>query len=135
MQFVDKILAVESGRGHLDALVRSLAAIGTRFRIAGTPEQADALLRSDIFDAAIVATEIGLGPEPMLVRLSSLPSTKLLLAVGPPGDWEMERRARSAGAQAYIPRPVTTKALSDALRTCGCAGAGPASHQSDKDGL
>lgn len=117
MEYVTCVLAVEPKPTDARDLARCLKELGLRFRLAHSAEEAMHVLRSAVFDGAVVAVELYLGPEPMLARLARLPATKVLVATGPAADFDAERRARTAGATAYLPRPVSTEALSINL-TC-----------------
>ena len=96
-------------------LGRYLEAIGLRVRVATSSRQAMQLLRSDIFDRAIVSVELGMDETAILSRLASLPATRVLVATGPAGDPELERRAGAAGANVYLARPLDVEALAQAL--------------------
>jgi len=118
MQTVTSVLAVEPKPSDARNLARCLKELGLRFRLAHSAEEAMHVLRNAIFDGAVVAVELHLGPEPMLARLARLPATKILVATGPAADFDAERRARTAGATAFLPRPVSPETLSISL-ACG----------------
>lgn len=115
MRCLRHILVVEPERSDADNLRRRLGQLGVTATMASTALEALQVLRQHIFDGAIVAAEMEIGGELLLSRLSRLPSTSHLLATGPPGDLEIEACARSAGACAYLPRPVQTQTLAMTL--------------------
>ena len=83
--------------------------------LATTSDKVLELIRSELFDRAVVAAELAIDGRPVLARLAALPSMKRLLAVGPMGCPEMEALARSAGAHAYLSRPVSSAEVAMAL--------------------
>ncbi len=123
MQRVETVLAIEVEPEHASHLARCLAVTGLACRAAASATEALRLLRSEIFDGAVVAVELGLDEASILARISRLPATRFLLATGPADDLDMERRARAAGANAYLPRPVDAEMLATSLAH---AGANPA---------
>ncbi len=116
MQDAGIILVVEVRPEDARTLSLCLAALEAEFRLAVSVEQAIQLLQRAIFREAIVAAELNVGQDPMIAYLSDLPATDLIVATGPPGDWEMERSARFAGADFYLPRPVSVNSLAQTLR-------------------
>ena len=112
----DVVLAAEIGPNEADWLQRCLSPLVHGVRLATSAEQVLERMREETFQQAVVATELMLRGEPVLARLAGLPSIRRLVAVGPGGDGDMERRARGAGACAYVGRPVSTRALALALR-------------------
>ena len=119
MEQVKKVLAVEIEPEHASHLARCLAAMGLAFRVAASAAEAMRLLRREVFDGAVVAAELGLEEGAILARLSCLPATRFLLATGPADDVDLERRARAAGADAYLPRPVDATTLGRGLAQAG----------------
>jgi len=111
------ILACESDPIESARLSRALMLLGYSPETATSADEVIELIRSRMYQRAIVAIEMTLQGEPVLTRLVRLPSTKAVLAVGPAGDPEMETLARLSGAAAYLPRPVTIESLSKALWT------------------
>ena len=116
MHYIRVVLAAEPRADDLDNLVRCLARTGVKILAATSVQKSLELLRAEIFDAAVAAVELDLAGEPMLAHLARLPATRRLVAVGPGGNWQIERRARFAGAAAYVARPVTSEILARALR-------------------
>ena len=112
----DLILGAEAGAGEAAQLKRVLQSLGQRVHLVTSGEQILEIIRREIFEQAIVACELVIADQPALAYLARLPSLERLLATGPSGDVDMEIRARSAGADAYLPRPVSTVSLARALR-------------------
>lgn len=111
------ILVLEANPQDALNMKRRLTAMGLRVHVATLVQQAIEFLQCEIFDGAVVGTELNIGEEPAISFLGRLPSVRFIVATGPPGDVEMERRARLAGARAYLPRPVTTESLTGIFRT------------------
>ena len=111
-----QILVAEINPGEAQRLVRALETLCWSAQVATSPEQILDLLRRQIFHEAIVAVELDIADKPALAHLTLLPIVQRLVAVGPPGDINMEIRARTAGAGAYITRPVTPGVLAGVLR-------------------
>jgi len=105
------VLAAEIGPDEADRLRQCLSPLVQGVRLATSAEQVLERVREETFRQAVVATELVLRGKPVLTHLADLPSIRRLIAVGPGGDGEMERRARGAGACAYVGRPVSTAAL------------------------
>ncbi|MHC4983920.1 MAG: hypothetical protein ACYTF6_12240 [Planctomycetota bacterium] len=120
------ILAAEHDNQSAKELAEVLAALGYDVYPAASATEAMAVMRSAILRAAVVAVELALGEEPLLLRLSCLPAIERLVAIGPAGDGETELTARLAGASAYVARPATTEKLADALSAPVWAPGGPA---------
>jgi len=119
MQYVKIALAVEPQPDDAESLVRCLTVLGVEVRAAGSVAQAMELVRSEIFDLAIVAVELGLGHGSLLGRLSRLPAPRLVMASGPAGDSEAERFALHTGAVAYLARPPNPDVLAGYLALSG----------------
>ena len=96
-----------------------------RARLARSEPEASALLHGETVTVAAIASEPGVGDVSLRARLSWLPSGRLVPGVGLAGDADMSRRARRAGAGAYLPRPVDARSLAMAL---ACAGGMAVSH-------
>jgi len=111
MQDEVTVLVVEPRSADARRLRWCLTAMGFASRAATSVEQAMRLLRTQVFDGAIVAAEPGLGEAPLLARVRQLPATRFLAATGVAGDREAERLVRLAGAGAYLPRPVSLEAV------------------------
>lgn len=111
MQPTKTILAVEPELIDATNLTNCLVKLGVIVRTATLVEQTMQFLRGHIFDAAVVAAELSIDHEPMLAYLRRLPTIETIVATGPGNDWELERRARLAGADAYLPRPVSPEML------------------------
>jgi len=109
------ILAAEARREDAQHLLECLQPLGWIVRRATSTRQVMTLLRREIFEKMVVAAEMTLDGKPLLMRLASLPALRRLIAIGPGGEPAMERRARIAGADMYLARPVTTDALAVAL--------------------
>lgn len=112
------LLAVERSEAEARDLDRCLKTIGLEATLACSTEEAIQFLRNRLFDGAIAAVELRYGAEPLLRALSRLLSPSLVLAIGPAGDAQMERRARMAGVAAYLTRPLSPVALKNALQRC-----------------
>ena len=110
------ILAAEVDPMDAARLFRTLVLLGYRVRPASSAEQVMEAIRRQIFTHAALAIEMTIEGEPIITRLSALPSMAQLIAVGPPGDQKAERQARLAGADLYICRPVGIEVLAKALR-------------------
>lgn len=109
------VLAAEANFDDARHLVRCLGPLNLQVYLAASVEQALDRLRHMIFREAIAATELTFGGELLLARLSRLPAMKCLVAIGPADDAGAETRARAAGANVYLSRPVTTEMLALAL--------------------
>lgn len=105
------ILVAEATIEDARHVVNCLGPLHMHVFLATSAEQALDRLRHMIFREAIVASELAFPGESLLARLSRLPAMKCLVALGPPGDAEAEGRARAAGANMYLSRPVTTEML------------------------
>jgi CheY-like chemotaxis protein len=112
------LLAVERSQPEAEQLDRCLKAIGIDAPLVWSAEEALTFLRNRLFDGAIAAVEVRYGAEPLLAALSRLLSPGLVVAIGPSGDWQMERQARLAGVAAYLTRPLSPVALKNALQRC-----------------
>lgn len=110
------VLAAEADPHDAQNLLRCLTALGWRALLATSARQALDIARREIFSAAVAAAELALADEPLLARLSRLPALEMLVATGPPGEPAMEARARRAGADVYLTRPVSAEALAKALQ-------------------
>ena len=104
---VGAVLVAEHGAANARRVVSGLSQCGLRTRSGRGVTETLELLRCEAFEAAVVGVELMIDGRPLLERLTQLPGLSLVVATGPPGDWEMERRARMAGARAYLPRPVS----------------------------
>jgi ActR/RegA family two-component response regulator len=103
---------IAEAAAHLE---RSLGRLGFLVRLAGSTSEALEVMRRQLLTEAIVAVELAIGSQSLLERLGRLPALELLMATGPRGAPKMEVRARRAGAQLYLPRPVDVAALAAAL--------------------
>lgn len=110
------ILAVEVHPADAERLFQCLTSLDMPVRLTTSPQELLELIRRETFSQAVAAAEMTLEDEPVLALLASLPEMELLVATGSPDDWEMERRARLAGADFYLPRPITTEALAMAFQ-------------------
>jgi len=109
------ILAAEPRRQDGEHLLRSLAGLERPVMLALSVQEALALMRRILLEAAVVAAELESPEQPLLERLWRLPTLSCLVAVGPPGQPELERQARMAGANAYLIRPVRPEQLRQAM--------------------
>ena len=109
------ILVAEVNRVEANRLARALKALNCTVRVADSSEQVIKLLRNEVFDAGLVAVELQIDKDSVLAYLSRFVTIRFRAAVGPADDPDAELRARFAGAQVYLPRPVTTKMLSALL--------------------
>ena len=119
MQYIRTVLAAEVGSEDSYNLGRCLKALGLKVHLATSVRQAIGLLRREMFDAAVVASELEVDGESMVAHVARLPLAEMLIAIGPGGDWELERLARLAGAAVYLPRPVSAAGLAEAFRSRG----------------
>ena len=115
MRYVRTVLASESELDDQQRLLRLLGGLGLKVHAADTATAAIDILRREIPDAAVVATELTLDEEPLVSVLSRVPSILVLVAIGPGGNWDLEQRARLAGVDAYLARPVDPASLAAAL--------------------
>jgi ActR/RegA family two-component response regulator len=115
----ESILAAEYTVQHIRNLARSLRPFGMETYLASSLEQVVDRLRYHCFHQAIVAVEFEVGGELLLARLARLPAMERLIAVGPPDNWPLEAAARTAGAKAYLSRPVTVESLLLTFRALG----------------
>ena len=106
------VLVAEINQAEAEHLAHELARFSRQARLATSTEQILEVLRGEILHEAIVAVELDIDHKPVLAHLAGLPSFDFLVAVGPANETEMEIRARVAGAQVYLPRPVTSQMLS-----------------------
>ena len=109
------ILVAETGSVEASYLGRLLGRLGHLVHMAAAGGQVLNVIRRQMPDRAVVAAELSVEGEPLLARLSRLPSLQRLIAIGPAGNADMEIRARRAGAHVYLPRPVDVNALGLAL--------------------
>ena len=115
MQNGKPVLVAEISLAEAEHLVRALARLSRRVRMATSAEQLLGLLRSEILHEAVVAVELEIEDKPALTYLARLPAMERLVAVGPANEAAMEIQARTAGATAYLARPVTANTLAGAL--------------------
>lgn len=111
----NRVLVAEIDPRHARRLRRILRALGCPVLTADSGGQALALLRGHLVSLAVVAVELEFRGELLLDRLAQLPTVQGLVAIGEDRDAVMERRARSAGARVYLPRPVAPAAIAAAL--------------------
>ena len=109
------ILAAERGPAESSRLYRSLVQLGCRVRTGSSAEEVLLMIRREIFQRAVVAVELAWEGQPILARLARLPSLWDIVAIGPSGDFEMERLGRASGVHLYLERPVTMEKLAKAL--------------------
>lgn len=110
------ILAVEASVENGRHLMQCLMPLEFSVCLATSREEVFGWLRRRIFRRAIVAAELAVGREMMIARLARLPAMKCLIAVGPPGDMDLEARCLVAGAKTYLSRPVSTELLAATMR-------------------
>jgi len=110
------ILAAETDAVRSARLSRSLMLLGYSPEATASPREVLEMIRRRVFDGALIAAELTWQGEPVLSRVSRLPSIRSLVAIGPAGDARMETLARLSGANAYLPRPVTIESLAKVLR-------------------
>ncbi len=106
------ILVAEVNRVEAKRLARALKALNCTVCVADSSEQVIKLLRNEVFDAGLVAVELQIDQDSVLAYLSRILAMRYLAGVGSADDPSAEVRARLAGAQAYLPRPVTSEMLS-----------------------
>ena len=109
------VLVAEVSSQAAARLETMLRRLGHRVRTATSVGQTLEIVRREIVAQAVVAAELHLAGEPILARLSVLPALRRLVAVGPAGRPDVEIRARRAGADAYLARPVHPVRLATAL--------------------
>jgi len=119
MSVAMNILVVEPHRQDAADLVACSAVIGAETRVATSVAEAMDLLRTEVFEAALVAAELGVEAGSLLDRLVRLPSPRVVLATGPIGDTALRLRIHRAGANAFLVRPVDAKSLAMALAHAG----------------
>ncbi len=111
----DTVLIAEPIRddgAFLDSLLRSW---GQDVRAATSVNQVLQIVRREFVQQAIIATELVSAGQMLVARLAALPSLHRLIAIGPARRPEIERRARLAGADVFLPRPVLANRLAQAL--------------------
>lgn len=110
------VLAAESNQVVADYLLRCLFPLGLRVCLARSVEEIFKMLRQESFSRAVVAVELFFEGKAVLNHLSRLSRMEHIVAIGPQGDAEAEVKARLAGANLYVTRPVSTEILAKALR-------------------
>ena len=106
------ILVAEINLAKAKRLARALKSLSCTVRVASSSEEVIKLLRTEVFHKGIVAVEMQIGKDLMLAYLSRLLAVRCLVGVGSGDDPDAELHSRLAGAQAYLPRPVTPEMLS-----------------------
>ena len=112
---VEPILAAEAKPDDAHRLARCLRELGLEFHLVRSAEQALRLARKVVLGGAVVAAELTLGEVPIAEYFARLPATRMVVAIGPPGSWQMRQRLRMAGANVFLGRPITVAALRKAL--------------------
>jgi response regulator RpfG family c-di-GMP phosphodiesterase len=110
-----KALFLGSRQDDVWEQVSLLAALGIKVVMARSVACAVRLLRRELFDAAILAAELDSSEDSFVARLSSLPSMRRIVVMGPAGDDVLEQRCRMHGAHGYLARPVSPNTLVTAL--------------------
>lgn len=110
------ILIGEADARNAARLFRALILLGHRPALAMSSRQLVKMIGAQIFRHAIVAAELTIEGDPVLARLSRLPCMERLIALGQAGNVDMESRARLAGADMFLPRPVAIESLAKALQ-------------------
>ena len=96
----------------LESLLRSW---GRDVCMAASVDEVLQIMRREFIQQAVIATELVSAGQMLVARLAALPSLQRLIAVGPVGRPEIEREARLAGADVFLPRPVPVERLAQAL--------------------
>jgi len=96
----------------LESLLRSW---GRDVCVAASVEEVLRIVRRQFVQQAVIATELASAGQTLVARLAVLPSLRRLIAVGPAGRPEIERQARLAGADVFLPRPLPVERLAQAL--------------------
>ncbi|HDZ20892.1 hypothetical protein LCGC14_0274620 [marine sediment metagenome] len=96
----------------LESLLRSW---GRDVCVVASVDEVLQIVRRQFVQQAVIATELVLAGQMLVARLAALPSLQRLIAVGPAGRPEIERQARLAGADVFLPRPVPVERLAQAL--------------------
>ena len=109
------VLIAEAGSKEAAFLEGLLRRWGRGVRMAASANEVLRIVRQEVIQQGIVATELTTAGEMILARLALLPSMKRLVAVGPGGRPDIERQARLAGANVFLPRPVAAEKLAWAL--------------------
>ncbi len=105
------VLVAEADPKDARQVVTCLLELGMEVYLAMSKEDVFRWLHRRVFRRAVVAAELTIGGEMLVARLARLSAITRLIAVGPAGDLEVEARCRSAGAKAYIGRPVNVEML------------------------
>ena len=100
------ILVAETSLEEACRLGLLLRQAGRAAQTVATAGQVLEIVGRQMVHQAVVAMELTIEDEPILARLSRLPAMRRLVAVGPAAEPCIEQRARQAGAQVYLPRPV-----------------------------
>jgi len=109
------IIAAETDPARSNRLDRSLTLLGYQPVTVASAEEVMELIRNGVYELAVAAAELAWEGESIISRLSRLPSIRAVVAVGPPHDAAVEFAARTAGATAYLPRPVNLESLAHAI--------------------
>lgn len=109
------VLVAEPDSDHAFFLESVLRSWGRDVAAAASVDEALQIVRCEFVQQAVIATELGSAGEMLVARMSALPSVQRLVAVGPAGRPDIERRARLAGADVFLPRPVPIEQLTQAL--------------------
>jgi ActR/RegA family two-component response regulator len=109
------IIAAEVDPMRSTRLGRSLVLLGYQPAVASSAEEVITLIREGIYERAVVAAELVWEGRSIISRLCRLPSIQSVVAIGPTGDLHTEALARTAGASAYLARPVNIESLARAL--------------------
>lgn len=109
------VLVAESNSDNASLLEGLLRSWGREVAAAASVDEALQIVRSQFVQQAIIATELVSAGHMLVARLAALPSLQRLIAVGPTGRPEIERLARLAGADVFLPRPVPIERLAQAL--------------------
>ena len=96
----------------LESLLRSW---GREVAAVASVDEALQILRREFVQQAVIATELVSAGQMLVARLAALPSLQRLIAIGPAGRPEVERLARLAGADVFLPRPAPIERLAQAL--------------------
>lgn len=110
--------AVSEEAVFLESLLRSW---GRDVCTASSVDEVLRIVRREFVQQAVIATELALAGQMLLARLAALPSLEQLIAIGPAGRPDIERRARLAGADVFLPRPVSVERLAQALNMSASA--------------
>ncbi len=111
----DTVLVAEPISDGAAFLANLLQSWGRNVCTAANADEVLQIVRRQLVQQAVVATELAWADQMLLTRLAALPSLQQLVAIGPGGEPEIERLARLGGADVFLSRPVLVERLAQAL--------------------